>query len=57
MKYSEETVKTWTAPLSDTEEQRAKNASQNIVRPLPGLLRYVILDRDYRHCRESLSQF
>ena len=57
MKYSEETLKIWTAPLSDTEEQRAKNASQNIVRPLPGLLRYVILDRDYRHCRESLSQF
>ena len=28
MKYSEETVKTWTAPLSDTEEQRAENAGR-----------------------------
>ena len=26
MKYSEETLKSWTAPLSKTEEDRAENA-------------------------------
>lgn len=30
MKYSEETFKKWTAPLSDTEEQRTANATRMI---------------------------
>ena len=30
MKYSEETLKSWTAPLSETEEQRAENTIKMI---------------------------